>query len=284
MSTPAQGTAFSLAVGGSRLGDIPLELRRALVFPGATPRIKEEDQALVWRLQLVLPGLVEAGVVKLYRRRGMWNRLRGGVLRFRVQREFSALCALADGGVSCSQPLVWGWGFAPTHGHFELLVTREIPGVVSLKEYLAASGGRLRAEDLLPLFDNLCRMHERGVYHGALWPKNILLAKATGGAREFHLIDLARSVRFPENIFGTSMARFDLLSLLYSLVQTDAAFDSEAVLRRYGCGPAEARKIATQALGYRSSRHLRNRLALTFQMRALWAHCRSGGPRGIRQS
>ena len=277
VSTSAQDTAFSLTVGGSRLGDIPWETRHALVFPGAKPCIKQEDKTLVWRLQLALPGPVETGVVKLYRRRGVGNRFRGGILPFRVQREFAALCILADGGVPCSQPLAWGWGFAPEHGYFELLVTREIPGAVSLKEYLATGDRRLRSEDFLALFDGLRRMHERGVYHGALWPKNILLAKASEGAWEFHLIDLARAVRFPGTLCGTAMARFDLLSLLYSLAQTNAGFDSEAMLRRYGYDAAEAREIAAQARRYRSSRHLRNRLALTFQLRALWARCRIAG-------
>jgi hypothetical protein len=78
-------------------------------------------------------------------------------------------------------------------------------------------------------------------------------------------------VHFPGTICGTAMARFDLLSLLYSLAQTDPEFDSEGMLRHYGYGPAEARRIATQARGYRSSRHLRNRLAVTFQLRAMAA-------------
>jgi hypothetical protein len=169
--------------------------------------------------------------------------------------------------VPCSQPLAWGWGFTPEHGYFELLVTREIPGAVSLKKYVATGDPRLRSGDFHPLFDALRRMHEHGVYHGALWPKNILVARISEGAWGFHLIDLTRAVRFPGTICGTAMARFDLLSLLYSL----PGFDSEAMLHRYGHGSAEARRIAAQARCYRSSRHLRNRLAVTFQLRAATA-------------
>jgi len=279
VSALSQGEGFSLTVGGSRLGDIPPELRRALVFPGANPRIKEEDTTHVWRLQLALPGLIALGVVKLYRRQGAWSRFWGRVSTSRVQREFDALCVLADSGVPCSQPLAWGWGFAPEHGYFELLVTREIPGAISLKQQVATGDPRLRAGDFQPLFDTLRRMHEHGVYHGALWPKNILVARTPGGTWGFHLIDLARAVRFPGTICGTAMARFDLLSLLYSLAQTDPEFGSEAVLGRYGCGPAETKRIAAQARCYRSSRHLRNRLAVTFQLRAMaarWAAAISG--------
>jgi len=275
VNTHPRNGGYSFTVGDSRVGALPQDIRRALVFPGANPLIKEEHGTLLWRLQLTLADQVENAVVKLYRRRGIWNRLRGGMVPFRVQREFGALCMLADGGVSCSQPMLWGWGIAPEHGHFELLVTREVPGASNLKEYLATGVPRLLSEDFLPLFDALRRMHERGVYHGALWPKNILLAKASEEAREFHLIDLARAVRFPGTICGTAMSRFDLLSLLSSLARADAGFDSEGMLRRYGYGATEARRIAAQAHCYRSSRHLRNRLALTFQLRAVaacWLH------------
>jgi hypothetical protein len=132
-------------------------------------------------------------------------------------------------------------------------------------------GAARRSNDWLPLFDALRRKHEWGGHHGALWPKNILLTRPAGGSCQFHVIDLARAVRFPGSIRGTPMARFDLLSLPYSLVQADAKFDAEAMLRRYGYGSAEAQKIAPQARYTRSSRHLRNRLALTIQLRAATA-------------
>ncbi len=268
MSSCPPSRDFTLNIGASRLAALPSALHPALVFPGTNARLKEEEETLLWRLELPAVG---AGIVKLYRRRGDWNGIRGRVLSFRVQREFVGLCVLADGGVPCSVPLLWGWGRALEHGQFELLVTREITDAVNLKDYFAAGSPALRSEDFLPLFDALRSMHECGVYHGALWPKNILLTRAVDGVCQFHVIDLARAVRFPGSILGTAMARYDLLSLLYSLARANVDCDAEALLRRHGYQPAEARQIAEQARRYRSSRHLRNRLALTFQLRAAFA-------------
>lgn len=283
MSPPAQAPVFSLVIGGSRLGDIPRGLGCALVIPDTNLLLKRENEVLIWRLPLVLPGSAENGVVKLYRRRGRVNRLRGGILPFRVQREYGALSRLADGGVPCSQPLVWGWGFMPEHGDFEVLVTREIPGAVNLKDLLGASRGRLRTDGFLALFESVRRMHELGVYHGALWPKNVLRTATSDGVGEFHLIDLARAVLFPGTICRTATARLDLLSLVYSLGRANDAFDCEALLRHYGFTAAEARTIAAQGRHYRSSKHVRNRLALICRLRALLAWRRSKGDR-IRAS
>ena len=267
MSVSVQTPPFTLQLGDSRLGETTRELRAQLVFPGTALPIKQEDKTLVWRLDLSLPGRTERAVVKLYRRASRCNHWRGKLLRFRVQREFAALCRLADAAVPCSIPLAWGWGASPEHGRFEMLLTRELPGAVSLKQAFAR-GDRLRPEEYLPLFDRLRQMHECGVYHGALWPKNILVDQASDGAWQFYMIDLARAVCFPRSIRNTSMARYDLLSLLNTL---KADLNCEAALSRYGYGLAEAQVIAKQAHEYRSSRHLRNRLALMVQVRALWA-------------
>lgn len=253
-------------VGDSRLGHLPDSLRPALLSPASNPVIKEERETLVWRLELPAGG---AGVVKLYRQRGALNRLRGRVVPFRVQREFNALRVLADGGIPCSLPLLWGRGRATEHGYFELLLTREIPQAVSLKQHLSAGGAPFRPEDWASFADSLRRMHEHGVYHGALWPKNILLTRAADGTTRFYVVDLARAVRFRGTICGTTMARFDWLSLLGSLARAETGLDWGAMLRRYGYAPAEAEDLARQARRHRSSRHLRNRLALAFQLRAV---------------
>lgn len=269
MSRPLPAEAFALAVGGSRLSPLPEGWPAVLMSPGGNPVLKQERNVLIWRLELPTGGM---SIVKLYRHRNAWNRFRGGFVPFRVQREFKALCVLADGGVPGSVPLLWGHGRAKPHGWFEILVTREIAGAVNLKQQLAGRESELRPTDWPPLFDSLRRMHECGVYHGALWPKNILLTRAADGTPQFHVIDLARSVLFPRDVRGTSMARFDVLSLVYSLIQSGADLDAPALLRRYGWTAVEANEIAGQARRYRSSRHLRNRLALMFQLRARLAH------------
>jgi hypothetical protein len=188
-----------------------------------------------------------------------------------VQREYDALRILAEAKIPCSVPCLWGWGSCAEHGHFEVLLTCEIPAASSLKQHLGAGGQRLRPRQWFPLSDALRRMHESGVYHGALWPKNILVRREGADEYGFYLIDLARSLLFPRSILGTTMARFDLLSLLYSLERADPQFEPGPLLERYGCSPAGTEAIVAQSRRYRSSRHLRNRLALAFQFRALLA-------------
>ena len=240
-----------------------------LVFPDEKTLIKQEKKTLVWRVRL---GGSESAVVKMYRHLGLLNRWRGRAVPFRVQREFAALGVLAAGGVPCSAPLLWGVGSAAGHGHIEVLVTREIPGAVSLKEWLDVKNRRVTSADLLPLFEVIRRAHHCGLYHGALWPKNILVTTAPSGELSFHLIDLVRSIRFPGDMGGTSVARYDLLSLLYSLARSCPDLDAEALLRGYGMSPADAWEIAGQSRRYRSTRHLRNRLAIIFKLGALAAN------------
>jgi len=248
------------------------------VSPGANLLIKDEKNTIVWRLPLELPGRREHGIVKLYRRRGVWNHWRSKVLQFRVQREFVALCLLTDAGVPCSLPLLWGWGLAPEHGHFELLVTREIPVAVNLREFLAR-GNRLRPSDLLPLFDSFRVMHARGLYHGALWPKNILLTKAADETWQFHLIDLARSLRFNGSISGTLMARHDLLRFLYTSGVSERQLACEKLLHRYGCTARNSRALAKRAHRFRSSRRVLDLWEPAFQVRA-----KIGGWRGLERT
>ena len=251
------------------MGVISPETLKTLVAPDTNSIIEQGKDSVVWRLKL--PG-GESAVGKIYRRRGWVSRFRGGAFPFRVQREYNGLCVLADSGIPCSAPLLWGQGFAAEHARFEILVTREIPDVMNLSALTAAGMRKPSTNDLLPLFDVLRRMHQCGVYHGALWPKNIMMTTAPERERAFHVIDLARTIRFPSDITGTTMARFDLLSLLYGLGRRCPEFDAETALRRYGYAPEEAREIAEQARRYRSTRHLRNRLGLTFKIRSLLAN------------
>lgn len=268
MNTHPQDDGYSFTVGDSRLGALPQQIRRALAFPGASPLIKEENSTFIWRLKLTLPGQGEGGVVKLYRRRSWRHQSLRCFRRVRVQREFSALCVLADAGVPCSAPLLWGWGTAPEHGRFELIVTREIAGAINLKERLARGEQGLGAEELLPLFGVVRHMHESGVYHGALSPKNILAVARSGGGYDFHLIDLARAVCFPGAVTGTPMAWFDLLSLIRRLVQLRSGLDCEKCLLKYGLPKGEIGGFLARLKRFRPTRHTRNWLALRFRLRA----------------
>lgn len=269
MNQSQHGEDFLLTIGASRLEPVPPEPRSALVFPPPDALLKREEKTWIWRVPLPSGG---NGIAKMYRRRGLWSRLRGWILPLRVRREFAALAVLTDGRVPCSEPLWWGWGHAKEHGHFEILITREIPDAIDLKACHAGSANRPRSADYLSLFDTLRRMHECGIYHGALWPKNILLTMRASQEMAFHLVDLARSIQFPGNIFDTRPARFDLLSLLYGLARVCPDFDAESLARRYGMSAPGAHEIAERSRQYRSTRHQRNWQSLAVQTCSMLAH------------
>jgi hypothetical protein len=273
---------FSLCIGGSRLPEVTPALRAALVFPSANPLLKEEPKTCIWRLALPSG---ESAIVKLYRRRGVLNLLRGDsgnrfspFRRCRVEHEFSALSLLADAAIPCSLPLLWGWGQAAEHGRFELIVTREILNATNLKEHFAQAGQALSTVDLRPLSRMLRRMHERGVYHGALSPKNILVVEQAGSVRSFYLIDMARAVCFPGDITGSRMAWFDLLSLMRRLRQSCRGLDCHVLLQEYGL-PADAiEKFLHELQRFRPTRHTRNWLAFRFRLKAMFSRRRRSIP------
>jgi len=281
VSAASRHDGRALNVGASRLGAIQPGWNRVLIAPGDEPLLKSEDTTHVWRVPLPSGG---HGILKLYRRRGGLNVWRGKLVAFRVPREFEALCVLADGGVPCSQPLLWGWGTAVEHGHFEVLVTRAIPGAASLRERLVHEGGGWRTEDLQPLFPLVRRLHRCGIYHGALSPKNILVTVESGQPTCFYLIDLARAVVFPRAIVGSSMGRFDLLSLLRRLLQLRPETGCERLLRAYGMGDPEISDLLARLGRFRPTHHTRNWLALRFGLEARLARLGrgTGGGRASR--
>ena len=68
----------------------------------------------------------------------------------------SSTTSVLASGVSLSRRWRTAWsavvgGGTPEHGHFELLVTREIIGTFSLKEHFASGSPPLRSEDFLPV-------------------------------------------------------------------------------------------------------------------------------------
>lgn len=257
-----------MTVGASRIASGSLDAGGAFAVPEEQALIKNEERTLVWRQE---PGLGEATVVKMYRRRGCVDWQGERLFKFRVQREYQALLVLESAGVPCSAPLLWGFGTATEHGRFEILVTREIPGAISLKQAFTPGAASLTAEDLLPLFHLVRQLHRCGMYHGALYPKNILVTRPPDRGLAFRLIDLARSQRFPKSIQGTAMARYDLLGLLHGLTHLRPGILCEVLLARYGLAEAEIRELLAQLARYRPTRHLRNRLVFCFQARSLAA-------------
>ena len=257
-----------MTLGASRIASGNFHIETAFAVPEEKVLIKHERRTLIWRQEL---GVGEATVVKMYRPHGFADWQRERLVRFGVQREYEALRVLESAGVPCSVPLLWGFGSEVERGRFEILVTREIPDAVSLRQAFAPGAASLAVDDLLPLFDAVRQMHRCGMYHGALYPKNTLVTRAPQRGYAYHLIDMARAIRFPTDVQGTAMARYDLLCLLHGLTQLRPGILCEALLSRYGLAEAEIPELLARLARFRPTRDLRKRLAFCFQVRSLAA-------------
>ena len=150
-----------------------------LGYPEPDQLIKVEPRTLVWRQ--TLPDGIPA-VVKLYRRRGIHG-LGGrcGLVRFRTAREYAALDHLTRHRIPCPEPLFWSHGVSAEHGQWEILATREIPGVLNIDDAIIVADTRdpLRL-DLSRIFREASRIHRSGMLHGTLVARNILLEMRDG--------------------------------------------------------------------------------------------------------
>jgi hypothetical protein len=253
-------------VGASRRAVASAGKRGSVALPLPDRFVKEEPETLVWF------GRLEGGddaVFKAYLHRGALTRWRAPLIRYRVEREYEALCALGAAGVPSSEPLFWGLGDSPVHGRFEVLVVRRIPGAQAVRDRVREGGAPEAPALFAPLFRHVRQMHRAGVHHGALSWKNVLVTDSGGGSWRFHIVDLAKALRFGRDIFGTRMARYDLLRLTSHLRD---AFSSErclAWLEEYGLAPADALRVVGDLAGYPPPRLLHQRLRLEFGLRSI---------------
>jgi hypothetical protein len=224
--------------------------------PGAGPGeilIKAEYRTLVWSEPL--PGGGRA-IMKMYRRRPFYDPLRRWFIPYRAEREFKVLTHLLQHGIPCSEPLSWSHGRRDPHGRHELLVTREVEGATALDRLLQRPGA---VTDLAPLLRLIRRMHDCGVSHGGLAPRNILVTLSPG-APVFYIIDMSYSRIFPQGIAGSRMAAFDLLDLMYRMRRHFPAERCKAGLAAYGLDESAVRKLNAALESYRPKRpwsHLR---------------------------
>lgn len=264
-----------LSIGASRFAPDSFRTEELFIVPDAKSLIKNEKKTLVWRKKIED---IETTVIKMYRHRGFMGWHRERCFNFRVQREYEALRVLESAGVPCSVPLLWGYGSAAEYGRFEILVTREIPGVINLKEALRAGTAPVVPDHLPTLFNAIRQMHQCGIYHGALLPKNILVTLDPQRKPTFYLIDLIKAIHFAHDIQQTAMAHYDLLSLVHEITRLLPGINCEALLSCYGLGQTAIRELRDHLTWYRSTRHLRNRLAFQFKVWAqvVWWHKRLG--------
>jgi hypothetical protein len=167
------------------------------------------------------------------------------------------LSHLVGHGIPCSKPLSWSHGRRDPHGLYELLVTHEVAGATALDKLLKQPGA---VTDLAPLLRLVRRMHDSGVSHGGLAPRNVLVSFPAPGAPVFHLIDMSYSHIFPRGIAGTRMATFDLLDLMYRIRGHFPPECCPTWLADYGLDESGVRRLMTALEHYRPRRpwsHLR---------------------------
>jgi len=225
--------------------------------PGVLPGenlIKAEYHTLVWSESL--PGGGRA-IMKMYRRRPFFDPVRRWLIPYRAEREFRVLSHLVRHGIPCSEPLSWSHGRHDPHGLHELLVTREVEGATALDKLLQRPDA---VTDLAPLLCLVRRMHDCGVSHGGLAPRNILVTFPSPGVPAFHVIDMSYSCIFPSGIAGTRMAHFDLLDLIYRLRRHFPQASCDAWLAAYGLDESAVQRLNASLERYRPKRpwsHLR---------------------------
>ncbi len=176
--------------------------------PTAGSLLKNEPDTLIWAQEVGAP---RRAILKMYRHRGPITTWRERTFRFRVQREFDALTHLQSRGIPCSEPIAWAHGQSAEHGRFEILATWEVAEAQSLVALAAATKAENIRWNLAPLYRDLRRMHESGMFHGVPHLRNVLAGRDAAGERAFYLIDTPGALLYPNSIVGTSMARFDLL-------------------------------------------------------------------------
>ena len=229
-----------------------------IAMPGVARErlIKAEQCTLIWSEPRADGG---REVVKLYRQRPLADPVRRWFVPYRVEREFHLLAHLCSHAVPCPEPLWWRQGRNQTHGRYELLATREVPGTLPLVDLLRARGP-LPVPDLAPLFVLARRMHECGVSHGAYYPTNILVSGPATRSARFFVIDMAHGCRFPGSIVGTRPAEFDLLDMLCGIARRQPLDDCTRWLADYGLEAGAVNRVLLELHSHhleRPWRHIR---------------------------
>lgn len=225
--------------------------------PGSSDQtlIKAEPGTLIWAEPLPEGG---RAFFKMYRRRNFLDPVRHWFVPYRVEREFKLLTRLHECGIPCTEPISWTHGSDRRHGRHEILVTREIPSVVPLKDYLR--GNPDHAPDLTALFALARRMHESGVAHGAFYAANVLLSVPAQDAARFHIIDLAHGCRFSRSVVGTRPAEYDVLDMLRSIERVMPITERARWVEGYGLEAERTERLLAKLAGHRLEwpwRHIR---------------------------
>ena len=205
-------------------------------------------------------------VLKLYPQRGPVSWEREKRFRFRVEREYEGLGRLLAAGVPCARPLFWSYGRHPHLGRYELLATQKLRGAVPLSTWVGSGGAWPSLAGLMP---HVRRMHEGGIFHGALWLKNVLALPGAGADVRFFLIDMPKAMFFAGSIVGSRMARVDLLDLLWWVRRERGLEACRPLVAAYGLEGREEAAFLDRLRRHRPTRFTRNRQRFEFSVREL---------------
>jgi len=225
----------------------------SLPASGERTLVKAEDRTLIWTEPRPEGG---RAFHKMYRHRGFLDPVRHWFVPRRVEREYRVLEHLHARGLPCTEPLSWTHGRDRRDGWHEILVTREIPSVAPLKDFLRDHPGRV--PDLAPLFALARRMHGCGVAHGAFYAANVMIDVPPGEPPRFHLIDFAHGCRFGADIAGTPPADYDLLDMLRSIERVAPIDARERWVAGYGLGAGGTARLLAKLPRHRLERPWRH--------------------------
>ena len=225
--------------------------------------IKHETATLIWRTVLADGRQI---FVKMYRRSLLaWCGRR--VTSFRAQREFNGLSQLEKLGIPCSVPVFWCRGHFAPFGWAEILVTEWIGESQSLADKLKTRPEACRFLDLSPVFADIAMMHGAGLHYGTMTTKNILL-KGSPESPAFVFIDMPRFHRFPGDIRGTRMARYDLMCLCERLLHRFPEDRVSSWLSAYGIPESEKAELLIRLKRFRLTGFLRTSFGTEFNVRS----------------
>lgn len=177
--------------------------------------IKSEKKCIIWKDYLDSRTPV---VIKIYRNINFINYIKKKCFGFRVQREYNALRKLTEQNIQCSKPISWNYGLSHKYGFYEQLITEEIKNANPLTTFLHQYSEKSNAAiDLQPLFSAIKDMHQKGIFHGHLRPKNILVQKDRSGKFQYFFIDMPHARFFKRSIHGIALAIYDLVQLITKL-------------------------------------------------------------------
>ena len=225
--------------------------------------IKHEASTLIWRTVLADGRQIS---VKMYKR-SLLAWCGHMVISSRAQREFNGLNQLEKLGIPCSRPLFWCRGHVGPYGWAEILVTEWVSESQSLRDMLKTRPEAYRSLDLSPLFADIAIMHGAGLLHGTLTTKNILF-KGYPESPTFVFIDMPRFHRFPRDIRGTRMARYDLMCLCERLFRSFPEDKVSLWLSAYGIPESDKDDFLIRLKQFRLTGFLRRSYGTEFNVRS----------------